>query len=497
MTDRSKTLPSLERILYDAGFDADTRFGLGSDQIFVDPDLAQSTVIGILTDSTREFAGVDIDSFVNNNVNFSTPEDIVATMQAIYDSFQVEDVNYIFFQVLNDAFVNKEEFKEFFKTSWVALQITQNVAIPQSVEAEDTNVQGGGGCFTDQPVTPTVTPSLTAPPPSPTITPTTSVTPSGTPEVTPTTTVTPTVTPTITITATITPTISDTPVVTPTVTVTPTDTPAVSVTPTVTLTPSVTPTQEATATPTPTATSTQLPSPQPTNTPTPTPSLTPGPTAGPVTPTNTPTVTPTTTASSTLTPTPTVTATPSDTPGVSSTSAPTPTPTPTATATVTPTATVTATSAVTPTPTTTPTPSPQFISMFGLIVLTDLSGIPGTALASIEYRSDGATKSSEGGAPSVNVGDNWWYTNPIAGVGDDYEIYATIYSETPAGAGTTNLDGGSSALDTWLPLSSLQWWGYTISSGFISNVQLDISIRHVGGPTLDTSRVRFTLNREA
>ena len=228
MTDQNITLPSLERILYDEKFGTDTRFGLGPEQIFVDPDMALATITAILTDPTRDFTGVDIDSFVNNQLNFDTPEDIITTMVAIYENFATEDVNYIFFQILNDAFSDKSEFGEFFKTSWVALQITQNVANPQPVDNIDLNLHGGGACFVgDVALTPTVTPSLTP-----------TITPEMTPSFTPTPDVTVTITPSPTITPTITGTPSTTPPVTPTISVSPT--PTVTPNPTVTPTPSVT-----------------------------------------------------------------------------------------------------------------------------------------------------------------------------------------------------------------------------------------------------------------
>jgi hypothetical protein len=202
MTDRDKRLPSLDRILYDEAFGTDTRFGLGPDQIFVDPDLARSTIIAILNDPNREFDGVDIDNFINNTLNFSTPEDIVNTMNAIYDTFSPEDVNFIFFQVLQDAFSTKQEFEEFFKTSWVALEINQNFQNPEPVTPRNLNLQPGGACFIEAPTpspttspTPTpqvsVTPSLTVTPnatltPTPTVTPTVTSTPNLTPTVTPT-----------------------------------------------------------------------------------------------------------------------------------------------------------------------------------------------------------------------------------------------------------------------------------------------------------------------
>ena len=237
MTDQSKLLPTLERVLYDELFGTDTRFGLGPEQIFVDADLAKSTITSILVDPDREFPGVDIDDFVNNVLNFDTPEDIINTMNTMYNSFQTEDLNYIFFQILSDAFVNKKEFEEIFKTSWVALQIRQNVDTPQPIVPDSLNLQPGGGCFTDPPVTPTITPSVTASVPLPTISPSPTFSP--------------TPSPTLTVTPTNTPTISVTPSVTPSTTVTPTFTPTSTVTPTVTA--SVSPTVTPTVTPSPTS----------------------------------------------------------------------------------------------------------------------------------------------------------------------------------------------------------------------------------------------------
>ena len=306
MTDQTKILPTLERVLYDEMFGTDTRFGLGPEQIFVDPDLAKSTIVAILTNTNRNFVGIDIDTFVNTQVNFDTPEDIIATMGAIYDNFQVEDVNYIFFQVLQDAFVNKMKFKEIFKTSWVALQVKNNVTAPRIAPQVDSNLQEGGTCFVESPqvtpsptssLTPSVTPSSSAvtPTPTPTVTRTATVTPTNTatPALTPTNTVTPTLTPTNT--ATVTPTVTQTATVTPTVTAT------ISLTPTVTPTLTPTSTQDPTSTPQLTPTTTITPTVTPTVTPTPTPSVTqtvavsatPAPTITPtVTPSNTPPVTP-------------------------------------------------------------------------------------------------------------------------------------------------------------------------------------------------------------
>ena len=209
------SIPSLDRILYDDLYNKRTKYGLGDGQIFVDGVMALETITYILNDSARDFYGINIDEFRQNNA-FTTTTDIVSSMYSIYSSFSIEDVNYIFFQVLRDAFSLNNEFKEIFKTSWVALQVSQNVDVPENIALDPIILQPGGDCGTpisdiieeeERPPLPTVsvTPTLT---PTPTITPTFTITPTITPTVTPTTTITPTVTPTTTGTPTITPTIS-------------------------------------------------------------------------------------------------------------------------------------------------------------------------------------------------------------------------------------------------------------------------------------------------
>ena len=153
-------------------------------------------------------------------------------------------------------------------------------------------------------------------------------------------------------------------------------------------------------------------------------------------------------------------------------------------------------------PVVTPTPTPLYLSMDAIVTLFGFGYLPNAAHASIEYRSDGATYTTQDPSnqfpPTIKLHDNWWSTSPIPGVGSGYEIFATLVHESPVGAGTANLDAYSSALDTWLPLSSLQWWGYIISGSTRHSVTiLDISIRPAGGgATLGTSKVRFALDRE-
>jgi len=101
-------------------FGTDTRFGLGDDQAFVDGKLALNSVISYLLDPNVDFTPVDINEFLKNN-NFDTNDDIISTMEQIYNTFTYTHVNRIFFSVLHDAFSTKAKYNDIFKTSMVSL----------------------------------------------------------------------------------------------------------------------------------------------------------------------------------------------------------------------------------------------------------------------------------------------------------------------------------------------------------------------------------------
>ena len=120
MADSTIRVPALERELYDATYGTDTRFGLGSDQAFVDRQLGLSTVVAYLQDPTKDFSPTDIDAFFANN-SFDTPENIRAAMSTIYTTFAAEHVNAIWFETLLDALSTRAKYRELMKTSWIAL----------------------------------------------------------------------------------------------------------------------------------------------------------------------------------------------------------------------------------------------------------------------------------------------------------------------------------------------------------------------------------------
>lgn len=113
-------VPSLERELYDTTFDTETKYGLRDGQAFTSGPTALQTVLSDLQNPDNEFPSVDINSFFVLN-SFDTPDNVITSMNVIYNSFTFIDVNRIFFAVLHDAFSFKKEYPDIFKTSMVSI----------------------------------------------------------------------------------------------------------------------------------------------------------------------------------------------------------------------------------------------------------------------------------------------------------------------------------------------------------------------------------------
>lgn len=120
LSDPSVRVPSLERQLYDAEFDTDTQYGLGANQAFANGATALETVLFDLNNPDNDFSPNDINVFFQNH-SFDTPENIIEAMDTIYTTFKFEDVNRIFFEVLDDSLSVKQRYPELFKTSWLSL----------------------------------------------------------------------------------------------------------------------------------------------------------------------------------------------------------------------------------------------------------------------------------------------------------------------------------------------------------------------------------------
>ena len=120
--DPTTAIPSWDRIIYDSQHSANTRFGLGKDQAFVDGEQALATILSMINSNTIDYTPIDVDAFLDR-FNFDTSDNIVACMNAIYLTFSAKHVNNIFFTVMHDALSNHrvDYSKSLMKTSMISL----------------------------------------------------------------------------------------------------------------------------------------------------------------------------------------------------------------------------------------------------------------------------------------------------------------------------------------------------------------------------------------
>jgi hypothetical protein len=123
--DFNSPIPSIERQVYDTIYNKDSSIGLGNGQVMLPSSVGLDTLNKILREENTDFK-VDIADFIQRHP-LNTIQDIKDAMEEIYQTFSIEEVNRIYFSLLHDAFVFKKEYEEFFKTSWVGIQINQNV----------------------------------------------------------------------------------------------------------------------------------------------------------------------------------------------------------------------------------------------------------------------------------------------------------------------------------------------------------------------------------
>lgn len=120
LSDPTTRVPARERELYDELYQTDTQYGLQPDQIFVDGDIAKTTILADLQNPDNDFYPVDINAFFEQ-FSFDTNEDIIASMNRIYNTFNYEHVNRILHSVLLDAMSKKSKYSNLFKTSMISL----------------------------------------------------------------------------------------------------------------------------------------------------------------------------------------------------------------------------------------------------------------------------------------------------------------------------------------------------------------------------------------
>ena len=120
LTDAAQSVPSLDRVLYDASFGTSYRFGLREGQAMVSRQVAIDTILSVLTDPIIDLYPINREEFLAANT-FDTPDNIYDTMQLIYNRFLPELVNKIWFAVLYEGLASNVEYTDIFKTSWIQL----------------------------------------------------------------------------------------------------------------------------------------------------------------------------------------------------------------------------------------------------------------------------------------------------------------------------------------------------------------------------------------
>lgn len=123
-------LPSIERIEYDKRHNTRVKYGFGGDQVFVDKDLALTSIVhailNISAGSTSSVSGVSVSNdmtfldFSDPSMWFVNPDATRKTLTDIWNLARPEQVNYIFFTVFYDALAENYEFTDIIKTSMVA-----------------------------------------------------------------------------------------------------------------------------------------------------------------------------------------------------------------------------------------------------------------------------------------------------------------------------------------------------------------------------------------
>ena len=138
-------LPSQIRKDYDERNGTRTRFGFKPGQIFADTGLVTLSLLNAIVNTplTLRIGREEIIDYITvldfdkSNEWFATPESTRITMNAIWAGARNEQINYLFFSVLEDALANNYEFSDIFKTSFIAISTTTQVV--ESGVAEQTD----------------------------------------------------------------------------------------------------------------------------------------------------------------------------------------------------------------------------------------------------------------------------------------------------------------------------------------------------------------------
>lgn len=138
-------LPSVRRSEFDARHGTRTQYGFAGDQILVDSTFAKDTVTYTIlnTQLTKEISPdvfapdyITALDFTNSDNWFIDPETSRETMELIWNTATPEQINEIFFAVLQDALANNYEFTDIIKTSYISAY-SERLIQPPVVSVDD------------------------------------------------------------------------------------------------------------------------------------------------------------------------------------------------------------------------------------------------------------------------------------------------------------------------------------------------------------------------
>lgn len=130
-------VPSRERVLYDTIYNTKSRYGLGKDSVM----LEWIDIVEVLEFNAEQ--NIQLRELISST-NFEILSNRLNVLETIYNTFSVEEINSIYFDILHIFMSKTVDNENIMKTSWVAIDIDSNVIteipfldIPPVVESSD------------------------------------------------------------------------------------------------------------------------------------------------------------------------------------------------------------------------------------------------------------------------------------------------------------------------------------------------------------------------
>lgn len=120
LSDPTKVVPSLDYSLSDEVNGTNIRFGMDTDQTFIESTRGIEIIISEISNPDYNLYPIDREAFLAQ-YPFDTPDNIELAMSTIYETFLPEHVNRIWFAVFMEALSYNVKYTNIFKTSWIQL----------------------------------------------------------------------------------------------------------------------------------------------------------------------------------------------------------------------------------------------------------------------------------------------------------------------------------------------------------------------------------------